>query len=130
MATISQTIYTRNTTHPGLSALIGDRCSPERYQNGETMPTVRYLFVSTPPNLYGDHDASPPDRWTWRVQMEGYAETPTEREALSQQIFVAWEGYGQKPDLGWARVDNWIDEYDSGLNLYKTIVEVIMDHTV
>jgi hypothetical protein len=130
MATVSETVYTRNTTHAGLSALISNRCSPERYQNGETMPTVRYLFVSTPPNLYSDHDAAPPDRWTWRVQMEGYAETATERASLGDEMWKAWEGYSLKPDLGWARVDNRIDDYDTGLNLYKHIVEVVLDHKI
>ena len=125
---VRESIYKRNTTHEGLLALIGTRCYPQLLPDNAKLPCVVYNLIGTPPNNYGDHDASPPDPWTTRIQMDAYATTSDGVHAVGEQLFNAWEGYHSGTAVGWAWVKNQIDSYDLGLNLYRQMTEVVIDY--
>lgn len=127
---VAASVYSRNTTHSGVSNLIGDRCYPQRMPDKVELPCVVFYVISAPPNEYSDHDASPPDRWVSRVQMDAYADTRSDAEDVKSALFSAWEGYRSGTAVGWARVANMLDDYEPGLNRYRKIVEVVIDHEV
>ena len=130
--TIRGSIYTRCTTHTGLKALISTRCYPSVLPTGAAMPAVVYHLISTPSNLYQDHDARPPDRRPYRVQIDCYATTSDGAAAVGAQVIAAWAGYTyQAGGVGWATVANGpMEDRDTALNLYKNIVEIVIDHTL
>ena len=127
---IRQSVRARAITggHAGLSALIGTRCYPDRLPEKPTLPALRYQIISSPPMEYRDHDASPPDRWVWRVQIDGWDKTSDEAAALGDQMFAAFEGWNSGTAVGWSRVENQFGEYDVSLNRYRRMVEVVIDH--
>jgi hypothetical protein len=125
--TIEASIYSRCTTHAGLSALISDRCYSQRLPDSVALPAVAYHLISTPPHAYNDHDASPPDRWRYRVQFDVYADSPDERASVRKQLWSAWQGWHSGTAVGWAWVHNVIDDFDTGLNKDRAIVEVVID---
>jgi len=127
---LRESIHTRNTTHAGVKALIGTRCYPQMLPDEAELPCTVYNIVSAPPNDYGDHDASPPDRWVSRIQIDSYAATSDGAHAVSDQLFNAWEGYHSGTAVGWARVTNQIDDYEPGMNRYRVTTEIIIDHAV
>ena len=129
---VRASIYTRCTTHAGMKALIGTRCYPVELPQDVAMPAVTYHLISTPPNLYRDQDASPSDRWTYRVQIDCFAETPDGAAALGEQVVKAWMGYAYEPGgVGWANIANGpMEDRDTALNLDKNIVEIVIDHTL
>jgi hypothetical protein len=111
-----------------LSALIGTRCYPREMKEETTLPCVVYHLVSTPPNTYADHDAAT-NRWRYRVQLDLYDDTYDGCKSLYAQAFAAWQGYNDG-DVGWAWVVNVIDDYETQPNLYKRIIELVIDHTI
>ena len=127
---IRASIYTRCTTHAGMSALISTRCYPGVLPQSATMPAVVYHLISTPLHFYRDHSASPPDRWAYRIQIDCYAATPDGAAALGEQTVKAWSGYCYEAGgVGWSQVANGpMEDYDTALNLYKNLVEVVIDH--
>lgn len=129
---VRDSIYNRCTTHAGMNGLIVKRCYPSALPQGATMPAVVYHLISTPFNLYRDHNASPSDRWTYRVQIDCYAETQDGAAALGDQVVKAWMGYTNQTDgVGWANVANGpMEDRDTALNLYKNLVEIVIDHTL
>ncbi len=129
---VRQSIYTRCTTHSGLSALIGTRCYPTNLPKGAGMPAIVYHLISTPLNLYRDHQASPSDRWTYRVQLDCYATTPDGAASVGEQAVKAWMGYTFRAGgVGWASVANGpLEDRDTALNLDKNLVEIVIDHTL
>ena len=115
-----------------MGTLIGDRCYPSMLPQGATVPAVVYHLISTPFNLYRDHNASPSDRWVYRVQIDCYAETPDGAAALGDQVVKAWMGYTNRANgVGWANIANGpMEDRDTALNLDKNLVEIVIDHTL
>lgn len=124
--TVADSVHARATTHGGLSTLIGTRCYP-RIPDNPTFPLVLYTFVSTPANAYQDHGGTP-DRWTYRVQFDGYADTKTAARALGDQIFDAFAGWENGTAVGWSMVVNRFDTWDIGHDKARETIDVVIDH--
>jgi len=90
---------------------------------------MTYNVVSSPPSGYRDHDGAP-DRWQFRVQLDGYAGDPDAAAALGNQMFAAFEGWSSGTAVGWCFVTNKIEDYEPALNRSRVIVDVIVDHKV
>jgi len=127
--TIHHSIYRRATTggHTGLSALVAKRCYPQRLPEDPTLPALVYNLVSTPPNVYQDHSGSP-DRWTYRVQLDGYAGDPDSAAALGAQMLAAFAGWSSGTAVGYSLVQNAFETYEPALDRYRAVVDVAIDH--
>ena len=129
--TVQHSIFRRATTggHAGLSALIGARCYPQRLPEGPTLPALTYAVVSSPPNEYQDHDGSP-DRWRYRVQLDGYAEDPDSSASLGAQMLAAFAAWSSGTAVGSSLVANAFETYEPALNRYRQVVDVVIDHKI
>ena len=130
--TIRHSIYQRATTggHAGLSALIALRCYPLRLPADAAMPAMTYRVISSPPSEYRDHDGSP-DRWRFRVQLDGWAATPDDAAALGDQMFAAFEGWSSGTAVGACHVANGpLEDYDTAMDQSRVIVDVVVDHKI
>jgi hypothetical protein len=129
--TIQHSVYRRCTTggHSGLSELIGTRCYPQRLPEDPTLPALTFFVVSSPPNTYQDHSGSP-DRWTYRVQLDGYASDPDSAAALGAQMLAAFAAWSSGTAVGSSLVQNYFGTYEPALNRYREIVEVVIDHAI
>jgi hypothetical protein len=127
---VRQSIFTRATSHAGLSALIGSRCYPDQLPEDVTLPALRYQLVSTPPQDYRDHDSNPPDRWIYRYQIDGWDSTPDAAATLGQEMKNAFEGWANGTAVGWCRVENEFGERDIALNQYRRMIEIVIDHAI
>lgn len=127
--TVRHSIYRRAITggHAGLSALIGDRCYPQRLPADLVLPAIVFNVVSSPPSDYRDHSGNP-DRWLFRVQLDGYAGDPDAAASLSDQMFSAFEGWSYGTAVGRCHVENRIEDYGAALTRSRVIVEVVIDH--
>ena len=128
---VQQSIFTRATTggHSGLAALIGTRCYPQRMPESPTLPLMTYRLVSTPANAYQDHDGTP-DRWTYRVQLDGWAANADAADSLGDQMFAAFAGWSSGTAVGWSQVTNRFEDYEPALNRYRQVIDIIIDHAV
>ena len=126
---VRESLRSRCTGHAGVSGLIGTRCYPMTLPQNAQMPAVTYQLISTPPNNYQDHDGTP-DRWTYRVQLDAYADTSDGAAALGDQLFAAFAGWSDPPSVGWSVVQNRQEQRDTILNLHRNIVEIVIDHEV
>lgn len=129
--TVRHSIFKRATTggHAGLSALISTRCYLQRLPADPILPAMTYSIVSSPPSNYRDHDGAP-DRWNFRVQLDGWALGPDNTAALSDQMFAAFEGWASGTAVGGCWVENRIEDYDTALNRGRVIADVVIDHKV
>lgn len=126
---VEESLYSRATTHAGLSALIGTRFYPVRLLEDATLPAMRYQLISTPPADYRDHDA-PQDRYLYRIQLDGLAATADAAISLREQIVAAFDGWSSGTAVGNSFVENQFTDYDSVLNRYRSMVEIVIDHIV
>jgi len=129
--TVEHSIYRRATTggHSGLSALIARRCYPQRLPENVILPAVTYQVVSSPPNTYQDHTGGP-DRWTYRVQLDGYDDDPDSTATLGRQMFAAFAAWSSGTAVGGSYVTNRFQTYEPALNRYRETVEIVIDHKV
>lgn len=127
---VDGSIFTRATSgHAGLSALISTRCYPVRLVEGATLPAMSYQFISSPPSGYRDHDGSP-DRWLYRVQLDGWDISHDKAKALGDQMFAAFEGWQNGTAVGACHVENHLSDYDTALNKFRYLVEIVIDHKI
>mgnify|MGYP006291593043 CR=1 FL=1 len=129
--TIQESLFSRATSHSGLSDLIGTRFYPQgEVPDDPTTPFCAYQLVSTPPHNYQDHEGKP-NRWRYRVQIDCYAKSRDDANSLGRQAFDCFEGWSTDDgDVGWSRVQNWFDGDRLELDLKRDIVEINVDHTV
>jgi hypothetical protein len=127
--TIHHSVYRRATTggHAGLSALIGTRCWPQRLEADANLPAMTYSIVSSPPSDYQDHDGGP-DRWVYRVQLDGYADDPDSAASLGAQMLAAFAAWSSGTAVGSSLVQNHFETYEPALNRYRQVVDVVIDH--
>jgi len=125
---VAESIKARCTAYSGLSALVGTRVYP-RIPANPTFPLVTYTFVSTPANDYQDHDGTP-DRWTYRVQFDAYAETVSAARTIGDQLFAAFAGWESGTAVGYSFVDNRFNSWEPGYEKERETVEVVIDHKV
>lgn len=127
--TLRHTVYGRCTGHAGMAALIGTRCYPDRVPEDPTFPLVVYHRVSADAGPYRDHDA-PTDREVSRVQLDCYAETSDGAADLADQARAAWDGWSSGAVVGWSFQANRIATREDALNVYRQIVDVMVEHSV
>lgn len=131
--TLRETVFTRCTTHAGMAALIGSRCYPERLPENVSYPAISFIApVSMVDAVYRTQDNvnSPVTRAVSRVQLNCYAETGDGAEALGAQAIQAWSGYKNGCTIGYSFVANLISSREDAINVYRYIVDVMVEHSV
>ena len=131
--TLRETVYSRCTTHAGLSALIGTRCYPERLVENATYPAVSFIApVSRVDDLYRTHSNvnSPVTRAVSRVQFNCFDATGDGAEDVADQVVQAWSAYKSGCDVGSAFIANRISTREDELDAFRMIVDVIIEHSV
>lgn len=142
MSTIEEAIFTRCTTHAGLSALIGTRCYPVQFPGSDETdddpnlsdveyPALRYQRISDPDVASSLDDTGPAGMGRPRFQFDIYAESAGEAKAVGDQVVAAWENFrgvvagvsiyrGQKV--------NRRDGYEDEVNLYRESLDFFIWH--
>ena len=131
--TLRETVFSRCTTHAGIAALIGTRCYPERLPEDVTYPAISFIApVAYDEKEYRtqDNDNVPVTRAVSTVQLNCYGGTGDAAEALADQAVQAWSGYHSDCAVGYAFISNRIATREDGLNAYRTIVDVTVEHEV
>lgn len=129
--TLRTVVFARNTTHAGVSALIGARCYPLLIPENAVYPLVIYRRVSANNAIYRTQDNAvdgQTSREVSRVQMDAYAQTFTDSAELADQLRAAWDGYKDGCTVGSAWQANRTATYETGEKEYRTIVDVMIDH--
>ena len=131
MPDVRFSVYSRATTHAGLSTLIGTRCWPKRLPETPTLPCMTYDIVSFPDaEQYVDHDTNGTanSRGKHRIQLDGYANTPDEAAALGIQMFVAFQGWHDKSlGVGSSFVKNKFNADSLSIDAHREVVEIVVD---
>jgi hypothetical protein len=128
--TLRETVYSRCTTHAGIAALIDTRCYPDRLPENVTYPAISYIAPVSQAD--GDYrvQGAPPSRAVSRIQINCYDETGDGASALADQVRLAWSGYSDGCDVGYAFVANRISSREDAIDAYRMIVDVIVEHPV
>jgi len=126
---LRETVFDRCTGHAGTTALIASRCYPIVLPENVTLPAISYLLVSATNDEYRDHDGAT-EREVSRVQFNCWAATGDAASALGDQVRDAWDGYKDGCDVGYAFQANRISLRDAGLNQYREIVDVMIEHPI
>ena len=131
MPTLRSIVFDRNTGFAGLAALIGVRCFPKQIPEGNAYPQMTYNTVSRDDSQYRTHDNVnvQPTRAVSRVQMNAYGTTGDSAAAVADQIVAAWGGFKDGCTVGRAFVANRFDTYETGINKYREVVDVMIEHT-
>jgi len=95
-----------------------------------TYPALRYTRISTINEQYRTTTPTPTKREEARVQFDCFAETGDAAEALADQVRAAWDGYQNSCTVGRAFQANRIEDYEDGLGVYRTIVDMIIEYAV
>ena len=128
--TVRHSLRARAITHSGLSTLIGTRFYPIRLPETLTLPAARYQVVSSPPSLYRDHESGAPDRSVSRIQIDVLAGSSDRAAAVGDQVVQAFDGWASGTAVGWCRVTNRFEDYDSAFKRYREVVEIEIDHAI
>jgi len=113
------------TTHSGVAGLIVARCYPQMIPEDVTFPLVTFQVVSSDPYT---QDRSGAERSKSRVQFNCYAATSDGAAALAAQVKSAWNGYTKGCDIGFALLRNSLETYNTATNIYRFIVDVLIEH--
>ena len=127
--TLRETIFDRCTGHAGTTALIASRCYPVVLPENVTLPALSYIRVSSVNEEYRDRDGVT-QREVSRVQFNCWAETGDGAAALGDQIRSAWDGYSDDCTVGYAFQANRLSTREPGLNQFREIVDVLIEHPV
>lgn len=132
MADIEEVIFTRLTTHAGLTALIGKRAYPlvmPQAEGTETkLPCIVYQKI-TGRHVYshdGESNLAHP-----RYQFGCYAATYAGAKALVTQLrgaLSAWSDMTTAPRVHASFCEMEIDFYDSTLNCFRVVVDYTIWH--
>lgn len=120
-------IYSRATTHSGLSALIGTRCYPGRLPSSPTLPAITYRRVALSTDEHVDHDG-PPGREVAQFQLDCYDDTPDGAAALADQVVAAFHCWDNGTEVGWCMVKNRLEGFETAINREREIVTMRMEH--
>jgi len=126
--TISDEIFTRLTTHSGLSALIGTRAFPMKMPQNYKLPCVVYQKIAGIETYSHDGDAG---LYRPRYQFSCYANSHSGVEALVVQLKSALTCYSDETlTTPWAVsfMDMEYEQYDPELDLYRVIVDYRIWH--
>lgn len=131
--TLREIVFARCTTHVGMSDLIDDRCYPERLPEGVVYPAIRFLCpISTDSSPYRTHDNVnvPVGRSVDRIQLDCFDVTGDGAEALAIQAVQAWSGYKDGCAIGYSFIANQVASHEDGVNAFRTIVDVMVEHSI
>lgn len=129
--TLRETVFDRTTGFAGVTALIAQRCYPERLPENVTYPAISYIPpVSQVDTDYRTHETGVVPRAVSRVQFNCFAVTGDGADALANQVVQAWSGHRDGCDIGYAFIENRISTRDDSTEAYRHIVDVTIEHPV
>ena len=120
--TIETDVFSRLTTFPGLTALVGTRCYPVRLPQNPILPAVSFFKVSNPRVFSHDGDSSLQHP---RYQFSSWAETYAEAWAVAEQIRLAMQG---EWGAGIGIYRNAVDLFDTEAEWYHIPVDIEIWH--
>lgn len=123
------TVYTRCIDHAGTAALISTRCYPDRLPEDVTYPALTYFRVSADNAPFRSHDGGPTAFETSRVQFNCYDETGDGAAALADQVRLAWDGYSDACVISIAWQTNRLMTREDAINVYRAIVDIMIEHS-
>ena len=124
---LRELVYGHTVGDPGVAAIIVARCYPDRLPDSATLPCVSFIARVSAVDTDTRHHEGAPDRVVSRVQLNAYAETGDGAEALAAALIAAWSGYQSLPSIGYVQVANVIDDWDAGLERYRTIIDLMIE---
>ena len=126
---IEETLFTRLSTHAGLTALIGTapavRLFPVIMPQGTDKPAVTYQLISSPREVASVAD---PGMVRSRYQFTAWAETNLAARNVIKQVRLALERYSSGI-MANAFIETEYDVFDEAAILYGRGLDVIVNHT-
>ena len=119
-----EVLYTRLTSHAGLSALTGNRWYPLVLPQKPTLPAGTYQRISDVP--LGETTLTLHQE---RVQFNCYGQSYIDARSVATQVVAALEGFtdtDQATQLKAAWQDNAFDYYEPETELYVVPVDVML----
>lgn len=129
--TFSDDIYTVCSGDSGVTGLVADRIYSTRQPENDYPQIVYTAGIGYDDAVYRDHDG-PPGRTEEICQFDCYGSTANEAEDVANTIVALWSGYQNDGlGIGYAFISNKInDGYNSSLDAYRYIVDVLIEHSV
>jgi len=128
--TLREIVYGRCVGHAGIAALVGTRVYPDRLPEKVTYPAISYVApVSEDGSLYRTHDGAG-GRKVSRVQFNCYAATGGGAAALADQVRLAWDGWNDGCAVGYSFEANRIMTRADAIDVYRVIVDAMVEHSV
>lgn len=124
--TIGALLRSALVDNAGVVAIVGQRVYPVLLPQNPTYPAISYERISST----GQDGTS--NRKESRYQINCWARTYAGVVSLSAAVKVALEEYhdaDQTPGISWVRVVNELDDYDSEVDVFRIIVDVILHTT-
>ena len=113
----STDLYTRLSSHAGLSALVGDRIYPLRLPQNPTLPAVVYQRISGQRLQNLDRNTDGPQRI--RVQLTAWAEDVDTANSVAEQVRLAMEA-----STGWRALHALdVEQYEPDTGLYSVVAD-------
>lgn len=129
MATISSALRTRLINFAGISTLISARVYPAPIPQNPTYPLVTYQKISGPRDYVMGNQSG---LVRARFQLDTWAETYGECEALADQVRLALSNYSGTSDtitIDWIALDNEQGPlYDDDADLQRCIQDYMIDY--
>lgn len=94
-----------------------------------TYPAVVYHLISADNSAYRTQDGTT-TREVSRVQFDCYASTGDGAAAVGDQVRAAWDGYSLDCTVGYAWQANRIMTREDGLNAWRAIIDIMIEHSV
>lgn len=125
---IEDALYTRLTTHAGLSALIGTRAYPTLLPEKPTLPAVRYRRISGPRESAMGVDLGIAHA---RFQLDSFAATYTGARDVAAQVRAALQRY--RATVGGVEildifVENELHLYEDELKIHQVLQDYRVHH--
>jgi hypothetical protein len=131
MTTFRELVFSKTTGDVAISALIGNRCYPDKLPQKPIYPLIVYKGTSEDESDYRTHDqGGQTERTVSFVQFECYSnqDNPDQAAELAVLIIAAWGGYQAKPNVGYSFMQNRFESANDSLNAYREIVEFNVEH--
>jgi hypothetical protein len=131
---IEEVLFTRLTTHAGLTALIGKRCYPlvmpqsTRETEGAKLPCVVYQRITGRHEYTHDGEANLAHP---RYQFSCYAKTYQDARDVRLQVqaaLSAWSDMGLSPGVFVGFIDMEMDLYDSEVEMFRCVIDATIWH--
>ncbi len=128
MAVVEEAIYSRLSTHAGVSALVGSRIYPSLMPQNVTLPALTYIKVAGPrvSAMSIDTGVARP-----RFQVSCWSQTYSQAKALAAQVRAAlqrWRGTESGVVIQASFMENEIDLYDNETELHHVALDFEISH--